>query len=96
MTVNPLRAQQVEFTIPYYREAVTLLFPADSPYTGTADITGKGATIAILENPTAVVMVQNGVPDAEVTTFDSLPTRSWRSIPAGSKRPPSTFRRPSI
>ncbi len=51
MTVNPLRAQQVEFTIPYYREAVTLLFPADSPYTGTADITGQGATIAILENP---------------------------------------------
>ncbi|MFN8675837.1 MAG: substrate-binding domain-containing protein [Thermomicrobiales bacterium] len=72
MTVTPLRAQQVEFTVPYYREAVTLLLPADSPYTGTADITGKGAKIAILENADAVPMVHNGVPDAEVSTFDSV------------------------
>ncbi|MFT4038936.1 MAG: transporter substrate-binding domain-containing protein, partial [Thermomicrobiales bacterium] len=67
MTITPLRAQQVEFTVPYYREAVTLLLPADSEYTGTADITGQGATIAILENATAVDMVHNGVPDAEVS-----------------------------
>jgi polar amino acid transport system substrate-binding protein len=72
MTITPARALEVEFTIPYYREAVTLLFPADSPYTGTEDITGQGATIAILENPTAVDMVQNGVADAEVSTFDSV------------------------
>jgi polar amino acid transport system substrate-binding protein len=72
MTITALRAQEVEFTIPYYREAVTLLFLADSPYTGTADISGKGAKIAILENPTAVDMVQNGVADAEVSTFDSV------------------------
>ena len=71
MTVNPLRAQQVEFTIPYYREAVKLLFPIDSPYTGTADITGQGATISALENPDTVVMVQTGVPDAEVSSFDT-------------------------
>ena len=48
------------------------MFLADSPYTGTADITGQGATIAILQNPTAVDMVHNGVPDAEVQTFDSV------------------------
>ncbi len=72
MTVTPQRALEVEFTIPYYREAVTLLFRADSPYTGTEDITGQGTTIAILENPTAVDMVQRGVADAEVSTFDSV------------------------
>jgi polar amino acid transport system substrate-binding protein len=72
MTATALRAQQVEFTIPYYREAVTLLFKADSPYTGTADITGKGAKVAILENPTAVDMIHRGVADAEVLTFDSV------------------------
>lgn len=72
MTVTPLRAQQVEFTVPYYREAVTLLFLADSPYTGTADITGNAAKVAILENATAVDMVHNGVPDAEVSTYDSV------------------------
>jgi polar amino acid transport system substrate-binding protein len=72
MTVTPQRAREVEFTIPYYREAVTLLFPADAPYTGTADISGQGATVAILENPTAVDMVHRGVADAEVSTFDSV------------------------
>jgi polar amino acid transport system substrate-binding protein len=72
MTVTSLRAQQVEFTVPYYREAVTLLFRADSPYTGTADTTGNAAKIAILENATAVDMVHNGVPDAEVSTYDSV------------------------
>jgi polar amino acid transport system substrate-binding protein len=72
MTVTPQRARQVEFTIPYYREAVTLLFKADSPYTGTKDIGGKGARVAILENPTAVDMVHRGVADAEVSTFDSV------------------------
>jgi polar amino acid transport system substrate-binding protein len=72
MTITPLRAQAVEFTVPYYREAVTLLFRTDSPYTGTADISGKGAKIAILQNPTAVEMVHNGVPDADVSTFDSV------------------------
>jgi polar amino acid transport system substrate-binding protein len=71
MTVNPLRAQQVEFTIPYYREAVTLLLPADSSYTGTADISGQGAAISALENPDTIAMVQAGVPDAEVSTFDT-------------------------
>jgi polar amino acid transport system substrate-binding protein len=72
MTITPLRAQQVEFTVPYYREAVTLLLPVDSPYNSTADITGNGAKIAILENADAVSMVRNGVPDAEVSTYDSV------------------------
>ncbi len=72
MTVTPNRAKQVEFTIPYYREAVTLLFKADSPYTTTADLADAGAKVAILENPTAESMVHNGVPGAEVLTFDSV------------------------
>jgi polar amino acid transport system substrate-binding protein len=72
MTVTPDRALEVEFTIPYYREAVTLLFKADSPYTGTADITGQGASVAILQNVTAEDMVHRGVADAAVSTFDSV------------------------
>jgi polar amino acid transport system substrate-binding protein len=72
MTVNPERAKQVEFTIPYYREAVTLMFKAGSPYSGTADISGKGAKVAILQNPFAESLVHTGVPDAEVLQFDSV------------------------
>ncbi len=72
MTVTPARARQVAFTIPYYREAVALLLPKDSPYASTADMAGKKTRIAILENPTAVAMVHNGVADADVQTFDSV------------------------
>ena len=35
-------------------------------------MTGKGAKVAILENPTAVDMVHHGVADAEVSIFDSV------------------------
>ncbi len=71
MTVTALRAQQVEFTIPYYREAVNLLFLANSPYKGAKDMIGKKAKISILQNVTAEDMVHRGVPDAEVLQFDS-------------------------
>jgi polar amino acid transport system substrate-binding protein len=72
MTVTPARAREVEFTIPYYREAVTLLLPKNSPYNSTKDFAGKKARIAILQNPTATAMVHNGVPDADVQVFDSV------------------------
>ena len=72
MTVNPGRALEVEFTIPYYREAVTLLLPADAAENSAAELSGKGARIAILENAFAVDLVHDGVPDAEVSTFDSV------------------------
>jgi polar amino acid transport system substrate-binding protein len=72
MTVTAGRSVQVAFTIPYYREGVTLLLPADSPYNSLADIQDQGATISILANVTAVDMVHRGVPDATVEQFDSV------------------------
>jgi polar amino acid transport system substrate-binding protein len=71
MTVTPLRAQNVEFTIPYYREAVNLLLPANSPYSGAKDMAGKNVKISILQNVTAEAMVHRGVPGAQVTQLDS-------------------------
>jgi polar amino acid transport system substrate-binding protein len=38
MTVTAARALQVAFTVPYYREGVTLLLPADSEYNSLAEI----------------------------------------------------------
>lgn len=72
MTVTASRALQVEFSIPYYREGVTLLLPAGSPYKTTADLTGKGLTIAILQNVTAEDMVHRGVKDAKVDQYPSV------------------------
>ncbi len=72
MTVTAVRAVQVDFSIPYYREGVTLLLTKDSPYNSTADMAGKGLNIAILQNPTAVEEVHRGVPDANVQQLDSV------------------------
>jgi polar amino acid transport system substrate-binding protein len=72
MTVTAARAVQVEFSIPYYREGVTLMLPADSEYNSTADMVGKGVTIAILQNVGAEEMVKRGVADANVEQFDSV------------------------
>lgn len=72
MTVTPARALEVEFTVPYYREAVALLLPADSQYNSAAELTGNGAKVAILENSFAEELVQRGVADAEVSTYDSV------------------------
>ena len=72
MTVTPARALQVAFTIPYYREGVTLLLPADSEFNSLSELQDKGATIAILANVTADDMVHRGVPDANVEQFDSV------------------------
>lgn len=72
MTVNAGRAQLAEFTIPYYRESVTLLFPADSKYTSAAEMVDQGTRISILQNPYAEDLVHVAVPDAEVQQFDSV------------------------
>lgn len=72
MTVTAARALQVAFTVPYYREGVTLLLPADSEFDSLASMQGQGLTIAILANVTADDMVHRGVPDANVEQFDSV------------------------
>ena len=71
MSVTRDRAQLVAFTIPYYREAVTLMFPADSPYNSIADVQGKGITVSVLQNVYAEDLVHRGVPDAVVSQLDS-------------------------
>ena len=65
------RAQLVNFTIPYYREAVTLMFLADSPYNPVSDVQGQGISVSVLQNVYAEDLVHRGVPDAVVSQFDS-------------------------
>lgn len=72
MTVTPLRATQVEFTIPYYREGVTILLPTDSEFNSLADLQGKGLNINILTNVDAEPMIHRGIPDANVQQIDSV------------------------
>lgn len=73
MTVTGGRAQQVEFTIPYYREGVGLLLAADGPHGGFDDLRAKGsaATISILQNVYAEDIVHAALPEASVLQLDS-------------------------
>lgn len=73
MTVNAKRAQQVEFTIPYYREGVALLVPATSQYKDFNAIkaAGSAVTVSTLQNADAEAMVHLGLPDAKVSQIDT-------------------------
>lgn len=74
MTVTGGRAQQVEFTVPYYREGVGLLLRADGRYKTHADLkkAGKAVTVSVLQNVYAESMVKAALPDAKVDQYDSV------------------------
>lgn len=74
MTVTGGRAQQVEFTIPYYREGVGLLLAANGKYKTYADLKAAGSKVAIsvLQNVYAEEMVKKALPEAKVDQYDSV------------------------
>lgn len=73
MTVTGERAQQVAFTIPYYREGVGLMMKADGSYADYAALKQAGAsvTVSVLQNVYAEDMVHAALPEATVDQYDS-------------------------
>ena len=73
MTVTAGRAQQVEFTIPYYREGVTVLMLADSKHKTIDDLraAGSGLTISALQNVFIEDWAHMAMPEARVDQFES-------------------------
>lgn len=71
MTVTALRAQQVAFTNPYYREGVGLLLKKGSKYKNYAALlkAGSKVKISILQNVTAADYVHAALPKAKVLQF---------------------------
>src|SRR3954449_9123411 len=74
MTVTAPRAQQVAFTIPYYREGVALLLNKGGKYADYAALKAAGAsvTVSVLQNVYAESMVHAALPDAKVDQFDNV------------------------
>jgi polar amino acid transport system substrate-binding protein len=74
MTVTAGRAQQVEFTIPYYREGVGLMLLASGDYASYDDLKAGGGdvTVSVLQNVYAEDMVHAALPDAKVDQYDSV------------------------
>ncbi|MBF4557572.1 transporter substrate-binding domain-containing protein [Pseudomonas sp. p50] len=74
ITVTASRAQQVAFTLPYYREGVGLLLPANSKYKEIEDLNAAGdsVTVAVLQNVYAEELVHQALPKAKVDQYDSV------------------------
>jgi len=73
MTVTGERAQQVAFTIPYYREGVGLMMKGDNKYADYAALkaAGSSVTISVLQNVYAEDMVHAALPEAKVDQYES-------------------------
>jgi len=74
MTVTAERAQQVAFTLPYYREGVGLLLTKGGKFADYAALQAGGAdvTISVLQNVYAEDMVHQALPEAKVDQYDSV------------------------
>jgi polar amino acid transport system substrate-binding protein len=74
MTVTVNRATQVEFTIPYYREATTLLLTPDSPFNTIQDVAAAGGdvVISVLQNVGVEDSMHAQFPDAQIDQVPSI------------------------
>jgi polar amino acid transport system substrate-binding protein len=74
MTVTAERAQQVNFTIPYYREGVGLMMTAGGKYKSRDEMKTAGAsvTVSVLQNVYAEEMVHYALPEAKVDQYESV------------------------
>ncbi|WP_350616810.1 transporter substrate-binding domain-containing protein [Pseudomonas sp. HY7a-MNA-CIBAN-0227] len=74
ITITASRAQQVAFTLPYYREGVALLLPTNSKYKEIEDLQAAGddVTVAVLQNVYAEELVHQALPKAKVDQYDSV------------------------
>ncbi|WP_191060700.1 transporter substrate-binding domain-containing protein [Geminicoccus harenae] len=73
MTVTPGRAQQADFTVPYYREGVGVMMMADGDYKTFDDLKAAGSdlTLSALQNVFIEDWAHKELPEARVDQFES-------------------------
>jgi len=84
MTVTAGRAQQVAFTVPYYREGVGLLLREDGDYADYEALreAGGDVTVSVLQNVYAEEMVHSALPEAQVDQYES-PNLMYQALNSG-------------
>jgi polar amino acid transport system substrate-binding protein len=72
MTVTPGRAQQVEFTIPYYREGVGLMLLEGGEYADFDALKAAGSNVTVggMQNVFLEDWIHKALPDAAVNAYD--------------------------
>jgi|SRR5919199_586993 polar amino acid transport system substrate-binding protein len=71
MTITMQRAQLVNFTTPYYRDAINIVLPKNSQYSNYTQLKGPQYKIAILQNRDAEDTVHTYMPDTQVNQFET-------------------------
>jgi polar amino acid transport system substrate-binding protein len=71
MTITMQRAQLVNFTTPYYRDAINLVLPKKSQYDNYTQLKGPNYKIAIMQNRDAEETVHGYMPDTQVLQFET-------------------------
>src|SRR3546814_14658428 len=85
MTITAGRAQQVAFTVPYYREGVGMLIMADnSKYKTFDDLlkAGDSLTVGVMQNVFIEDWTRKGLPDPKNDQFAS-PAATLQALNAG-------------
>jgi polar amino acid transport system substrate-binding protein len=84
LTVTPGRAQQVEFTVPYYRAGNGLLLLASGPHRDYAALraAGERVTVSTLQNVMIESWVHMALPAAKVEQYPS-PDAALQALNAG-------------
>ncbi len=76
MTITPLRAQLIAFTVPYYTEGIGLILATNGKYKSYDDLVaareaGATITVAILQNADAATNVQNLLKGAKDDQYEN-------------------------
>lgn len=76
MTITPLRAQLIAFTVPYYTEGIGLILATNGKHKSYDDLVaardkGEQVTIAILQNADAAANVQNLLKGAKDDQYEN-------------------------
>src|SRR3546814_4303123 len=85
MTITAGRAQQVAFTVPYYREGVGMLIMADnSKYKTFDDLlkAGDSRTVGVMQNVFIEDWTRKGLPDFKTAQFEG-PDATLQALHAG-------------
>ena len=79
ITIKPERAQQVNFSKPYYKSGVSLLVKKDSPISSVADL--KGKTVAVKLGTTGDIMLSKEK-DIKIKRFNNI-DEAYRELQNG-------------
>lgn len=71
MTITMQRAQLVNFTTPYYRDAVNIVLPKKSQYENFTQLKGAQYKVAVMQNRDAESSVHEFMPDTQVIQFET-------------------------